>query len=137
MQRRPNPHEEHDAKIRRMLLWFESCLPPHDLGTPRIVAQDRNRVVVQEDPDRHWIGMAEVGADLWSEVACRRCGHRWRAENDWCESTEWAMAHREEAEAKVMASLQRHVDASGVCWGDVPKIPDRPFVAVPDSVAPS
>lgn len=141
-----------DRKIERMLLWFESQLPRHELGLWRLEARPSPAFVLDEDTRSIWHPHDGSSLDgTWNSAllrgtgSCVRCGKAWdlndsmgnfrirNSSQDERLGAEFPSLTLQGVVARAQDYLRDKAARDGACWGDVPK-PDRHrFVAVADS----
>jgi hypothetical protein len=132
-----------EAKVERMLLWFESQLPPHELGEWRFEAQEHPALLVDETVGMHFISPGSWG-QLLGEAYCARCRMRVELprignfslhaeEEDLRLAVDYPTLTRQAVIDKAKTWMNRMAAQAGPCWGDVPEAPNTSEWAVLDS----
>lgn len=136
---KPSESEIRAMQMERMLLWFETQLPEHELeGWEFEIHPNAIRIVNERT---NWAGSPFGEGTIHGSGRCHRCGAIFDT-GIWPQSHYYDPAKHDfndyptlAPEAQIesaKAQLQRDAESSGKCWGDVPKVDDRPCFVVAD-----
>lgn len=131
----PTEAEIRDVQLTRILAWFKTQLPPHDVGAwsfeihPQLwmLRGGEGYSMRSQKPTAH--------AYLFARARCLRCHHPFSVgfESDVYAgragvyiSDQTNAEDLAKAEATARERIEKDAERAGECWGHVPHVPERP-----------